>query len=493
MSRKLLLTCTVLWLPPALGPSVALSISILACCCLNYFRPHRNPIVFAVANASYIFTALAFVSATILVHFHESESPRTRFFIGMYLILLDISLIFFALLAIMYSFLALKKKIKEVRKRRRRTKQIRLHHHGIIKLEDDGAGGLLMPLRDDDDDGKNDGDDKNPTTKISPVSSEKDEGDKIIDAYEKDEEEFRKHQAWEARKHRRRLEKRLAARLLLHRSEALQQCPLFAKMEQSHTRTVLEKMHFFMYKKGDVIIKQGDVARQFFIIAKGSVGVSHEGHEVAVLEKFDFFGESALKAPSALAKLARVQSADDRQRAASSASSIAKSGPPVRNATVTALEDTHVCALTRAQLVELIKQKDLPASVVDNALDLGKRRSSKLMRKLSRRVTVVADLEHEGKLWQSHHHGESHVKPKEEEIIHIKTWSRQLAGSAGGGAGSSGSTTSTTAGAKEGGGSSRRSFSVSSSSSTPTTTTPAGVKEGAGEGKNGDLTLEDLP
>ena len=155
MSRKILLTCTVLWLPPALGPSVALSISILACCCLNYFWPHRNPIVFAVANASYIFTALAFVSATILVHFHESESPRTRFFIGMYLILLDISLIFFALLAIMYSFLALKKKIKEVRKRRRRTKQIRLHHHGIIKLEDDGAGGLLMPLRDDDDGGKN--------------------------------------------------------------------------------------------------------------------------------------------------------------------------------------------------------------------------------------------------------------------------------------------------------------------------------------------------
>ena len=117
---------------------------------LNYFRPHRNPIVFSVANASYIFTALSFVSTTILVHFHESESPRTRFFIGAYLITLDVMLIGFALLAVVFSFVALKRKVNDIKRQKRRTMHVRMHHHGLIKLEDDGAGGFLMPLDDND-------------------------------------------------------------------------------------------------------------------------------------------------------------------------------------------------------------------------------------------------------------------------------------------------------------------------------------------------------
>ena len=152
-------------------------------------------------------------------------------------------------------------------------------------------------------------------------------------------------------------------------------------------------------------------------------------------------------------------------------------GYPLRNATVTALENTHVCALTRAQLKELIRDRDLPASVLDDALVLGRRRSVKLMRKLSRRVTVVADLEHEGKLWQSHHHGKGHVKPTE-EIIHIKTWSRQIAeGNAENESRSSGSSEITTP---------------------PTYVGAEGKKEGAGKASpgerimsNGDLELED--
>ena len=112
---------------------------------------------------------------------------------------------------------------------------VRMHHHGLIKLEDDGAGGFLMPL-----------DDVMLTmmivmmemhtvhpdsaslvaTKIAPISEEKNESERILQAFDVDEKELLEHQKWEARKHRRRLEKRLAARLLLHRSRALQQCPL---------------------------------------------------------------------------------------------------------------------------------------------------------------------------------------------------------------------------------------------------------------------------
>ena len=52
------------------------------------------------------------------------------------------------------------------------------------------------------------------------------------------------------------------------------------------------------YKKGDVIIKEGDLGREMFIIKSGSVDVIKRDDKkdivLATLEKGDFFGEMAI-------------------------------------------------------------------------------------------------------------------------------------------------------------------------------------------------------
>ena len=39
----------------------------------------------------------------------------------------------------------------------------------------------------------------------------------------------------------------------------------------------------------------------------------------------------------------------------------------------------------------------------------------------------MADFEHDGKLWQKHHHGDASAPSSKDTDINIKTWSRQLA------------------------------------------------------------------
>ncbi len=59
-----------------------------------------------------------------------------------------------------------------------------------------------------------------------------------------------------------------------------------------------EKDTIKTYKKGEVVIKEGDIGREMFIIQSGSVDVVKEEGEnkliLATLERGDFFGEMAI-------------------------------------------------------------------------------------------------------------------------------------------------------------------------------------------------------
>ncbi len=80
--------------------------------------------------------------------------------------------------------------------------------------------------------------------------------------------------------------------------EFLRGCPPFADLTPRSLSEVADQMKAIVYPPGTVIIRQGDVGDEFFLIRKGDVDVTQKDAQtdrhVATLHEGDFFGEIAL-------------------------------------------------------------------------------------------------------------------------------------------------------------------------------------------------------
>jgi len=81
--------------------------------------------------------------------------------------------------------------------------------------------------------------------------------------------------------------------------EFLRTTELFKKLTPSEIANVADRMQKRKYARGDVIIRQGDVGEEFFVIARGSVSVTAQKSggpesQIATLGLGDVFGEMAL-------------------------------------------------------------------------------------------------------------------------------------------------------------------------------------------------------
>jgi len=79
----------------------------------------------------------------------------------------------------------------------------------------------------------------------------------------------------------------------------LKQIPLFADMPKEQLRSLVAALDRRAYRKGQVILHQGDQGDSLFVVVSGRVRIytlSPDGHELSVwiCDEGDFFGEMAL-------------------------------------------------------------------------------------------------------------------------------------------------------------------------------------------------------
>jgi putative ABC transport system ATP-binding protein len=82
--------------------------------------------------------------------------------------------------------------------------------------------------------------------------------------------------------------------------EFLKTVDVFRNLTPAEVTNVAEHMHKRRYRQGEIIIRQGDIGEEFFLVASGDVGVfvqkdgEAEPHRIAGLSRGNFFGERAL-------------------------------------------------------------------------------------------------------------------------------------------------------------------------------------------------------
>jgi CRP-like cAMP-binding protein len=118
----------------------------------------------------------------------------------------------------------------------------------------------------------------------------------------------------------------------------LAKIPLFKECTKKELQAVSRLVTPIQVKAGKVLTKEGDVGREFMIIASGTASVRRKGRKIAALGPGDFFGELALLA-----------------------------GVP-RTATVIAESDMVVEALNRAEFATLLDESPSIARKVLSAV-----------------------------------------------------------------------------------------------------------------------------
>jgi hypothetical protein len=125
--------------------------------------------------------------------------------------------------------------------------------------------------------------------------------DEIDANYESDERHLKENH--ERRRHKSMIntQLRVAARLKVRKAKTLSKVAMFAQLTPEQLELVLKKMSFTKYVQEDVVCRQGDAAKIFYVIVTGECHVTlhsesddEEDRCVKTLNTLDYFGESSL-------------------------------------------------------------------------------------------------------------------------------------------------------------------------------------------------------
>lgn len=136
------------------------------------------------------------------------------------------------------------------------------------------------------------------------------------------------------------------------RTDTIPSLPLFASVPRRRREEIGSLADEVAVGAGTVLVRQGDLAHEFFVVLDGEVDVLRDGRHVATMSRGEFFGEIALV------------------------------GSPFRTATVVARTDARLVVLARREFRTMIRRFPEVASVV---LSAGQRRVASTLRAVEAR------------------------------------------------------------------------------------------------------------
>jgi hypothetical protein len=116
--RKMILTGLLVFIPGSSRAAVAILVSVLSVASLNYVKPHKNNLVFWVAQGSFLVTTFKYLSVILLTSDMNTNKTlaQTQSIVGILLVVLDVTFMIisffslFAVILILSSVLAAEKR-----------------------------------------------------------------------------------------------------------------------------------------------------------------------------------------------------------------------------------------------------------------------------------------------------------------------------------------------------------------------------------------------
>ena len=368
---KMMLTGMLIFVASYARACVGILIVAIAVANLNYFKPHKQPLIFWLTQLSFAVTIVKYaIGMLLLVMELRNLDAVVLNRVGFLMISLDIVVMVASFMTVYILILELRHKMSALETKR----DMNSSTNGLIGNRAGSAVRSARAAEGNEIEGSTaDTTDvyerENPTSIVPlrvtagyEVSTHEKEVNDLRREHNMSEAALLKHQGKLQDRAKRKTQIRLAARLKVRKSKVIHKVPLFSNMAEKDIDTILALMKFETFSEGTVICSQGDFALKFYIVVGGSctvsvkqpashvaggkgilkenssMGVGISVLEVAKLSALQYFGESCLD-----------QVAKDRRR----------------TATVTAADEgATLLSLHRDDFLKLIQQEVIRCDVI---------------------------------------------------------------------------------------------------------------------------------
>ena len=141
---KMILTGMLIYIPPTLRAGIAAIICVVACCDLNYFRPHKSIAPFWLSQVAWVATTAKYVTALLL---SANTDARESSMIGQFLIGVDVTFMGTSVCSLFVAAWVLRHKVRALEKRIRRRESALKNIKDVKKLKQTD----VMPVQSNED------------------------------------------------------------------------------------------------------------------------------------------------------------------------------------------------------------------------------------------------------------------------------------------------------------------------------------------------------